>query len=1832
MKKGIVRVLCGILAAQLTLSQGVYNVKAAEVTSQTAEEIIESSEDMQAVDSETEKETDTETDPETEEESGQTEKETDTKTDPETEGESGQTEKETDTETDPETEGESTQTEKETDTETNPETEGESVQTKKETDTETVLETEKELEQKEKNAAVYAEDPAETEEGEKQDQEEADELEETAVSCSTLTVTMHHASVLDRAQSFQVSLEGTEFEQNLILDPQNDQMENTVVFEDLDDGVYILRIEAPGFAAYEQQIVAEGYCYGVQIATGDSGNADAGLMPYGDLNQDGTVDKSDALVIVDALEAEETDAVYDLNGDGEVNLADLDTAVKWFSDVSYQPEEAKITKNVNPDSITGSVDESTTLDGDVAGLLSGESTVSLSPSEEGAVISAEYPVAISFDLAPGEKTVDLEGFVLQTPAENRIQTGQVEITYIENGQEAIGTVLIGTSRAARSANIIGTAETAANGQLTIKLNGQIAVKKVTIVITSMTQPDAALAEITSVEFINNMEDHIPAPVLDIPEVESVTAGNKTISVNWKGVTNVTGYQVLITLDGYTEYIDTTETSAEITMFRNKSLENKKTYTIAVQSVNGDWKSGYEQTYTATPRYDSIPDAPDSLKLESNYKTIYASWKAPKDDAADSYTLYYKTKDEESFQTVAGITSTSYTLYDLEDEAEYVIYVTAVNDYGEGPASLEASIQTKSIKPVVFSQYCIINSAGEEGERTAHIKSVTKRKDTLMNNSPLDADSETSALGIADNNFESYYQINDWDDAVAYHTGNEGWGLTVELDGTFKMNRFAIAAPDESISYSGAAIYHWEDGEKKRAEGLRLQQKKDVNGRIYYEITLSNPIETDKFQLGLQTSGNVRKIQVAEIRLYEYDSLADDIRALYTDDLYLAIRDDVTKEEFDALQERLDTKINGDYHPERDALQKELDAARQLFEEQSSFSDVQKIRTDISASYDSALKVSGLNAWQPLGVTAQAGDEVILYVGAENGKTGSASKLQLVVTQQHGESDQFMKTVNLNIGRNVITIPQIVSTDVEKGGALYVQYTGNNTNDQYAVRVNGGTKIPVLNLYGVTDETERQERVSAYVKELNEYCAELESSHDEDHGKKILLFTLDSYDQKTCIYNTTDIMLDHMMISAPAAQILAGLGDDKQAERMTSTVEAMDEMMELFYQHKGLTNEFSEGTDASVIQKNRIPSQHLNIRYMKMFSGAFMYASGNHIGVEWDSVKGLILTQKPSIDENGRLTSGSYFGWGIAHEIGHQINQGEYAIAEVTNNYFAVLAQADGTNSSVRFSYDDVYEKVTSGTTGYPSNVFTQLGMYWQLHLAYDSGFAQKTYATYQEMFDSLLFARVDTYARNPEAFNSTGPEVSLTLTGNQDQNLMRLVSAAAKKNLTAFFTRWGYVPDEETKSFMNQFEEETRAIYYIDDNSRTTVLEGSAADLAGQEVLAGVEVQTEHSDVTLKMNLKSEYEGQILGYEILRVTTQKGQTEKEIIGFTTENTFTDSVTLGSRAVSYEVLPVDLMTGKAASVTTETVKVLSDGNYEKSQFTADTNMTSDLDYIGEATEQDPCEPKKEPAVSMVLDQDKTKEYTGKADSDPYIVIDLKQTLEVSALRYYADANAISDYRIEVSTDGAEYMTAAKGTFTLEEGQDTVYFTNGTDPWVTTYDIRYIRITAEGQAGKEIGIQEFDILGPSGDNVEFTNDEGKTTIGILAEDYVYDQANGQKIPAGSTVFAGSYKGNPAYNVVVLYDQDGNIVGGTNEAGELAAQQIILAPDPEDALLGDVSDGIWIYWIEPDQSFTKPAQVKAELYRVDNALTNEGERLTSDTVYVDIPDQFEDIVIEE
>ncbi len=88
------------------------------------------------------------------------------------------------------------------------------------------------------------------------------------------------------------------------------------------------------------------------------------------------------------------------------------------------------------------------------------------------------------------------------------------------------------------------------------------------------------------------------------------------------------------------------------------------------------------------------------------------------------------------------------------------------------------------------------------------------------------------------------------------------------------------------------------------------------------------------------------------------------------------------------------------------------------------------------------------------------------------------------------------------------------------------------------------------------------------------------------------------------------------------------------------------------------------------------------------------------------------------------------------------------------------------------------------------------------------------------------------------------------------------------------------------------------------------------------------------------------------------------------------------------------------------------------------------------------------------------------------------------------------------------------------------------------------------------------------------------------------------------------------------MLLWDDKGNIVGGT-DGEEIVAKQLIFAEDPGEGDLRNISDGKWVYFIEPDHiPASLPAKVRAELYRVNNAIDQTGQRLVSSTVFVDVP----------
>lgn len=949
----------------------------------------------------------------------------------------------------------------------------------------------------------------------------------------------------------------------------------------------------------------------------------------------------------------------------------------------------------------------------------------------------------------------------------------MDITYIDaegNEQTVTAPIENGVEHLLRTSDVQVSMDE--DGNIQIHLGSQIAVKKVTLTIQGM-QNNNNLAEISKVEFVNGMENRIPKPDMDIPTNLAVETGSEEFTLTWDACKNVTGYEVLIEHNGEQDTYTVKNNSLKVTSFNERKLVNKEQYTAKVQSVNGTWKSGYSESVTAVPKADKKPDAPENVKAVGKYKSVEVSWKNMKN--TEFYNLFYREKGQEEYTKIENITTNSYTISELKENVKYEIYLTGVNELGESDPSLTSTAQTTDLEPAVMPKYKQINTS-EEGQVSSHIVSATRGRGE-MKDSPLDLEGKT-AWGTVDNNPASHFYMADWDDGGEYTDFNNK-GFTFEFDQPYTMDTIGFQEVTAQGNFTRISLKYWDENGSEHVvdkNNLKIEARTDKNNKRYYFIRIAEPIQAKKISFGIgRDYSGLRVITVSEISFYNYDSLEDDIMGLYEDELHTVLKGSVTEQTIQDLRNRLQTKdeASGEYHPDKDRLEKELDNAEDILNNQ--LSEPILVHNTITTR-DTDRGFSGLNAWQPLGITAAAGEEITLFVGHNTMGTGSNTNLQLVATQYHAESGSVSKVVTtLKTGRNDVTIPKIWSTDEESGGALYIQYTGNNANDRYSVRVNGGVEVPTLDLYGVTDAQERQQRAEQYVEALKGYVEKMEAVHKKVHENSGNESVEYEYSKENCILGATDILLDKMLFSLPAQQVLSGC--EGNAQKLLDSMDAMEGMMNLFYQHKGLNQTAPD-------EKDRFPQRHLNIRYQRMFAGAFMYAAGDHIGIGWNETAGM-MTGVPVQSDNGKYVSGRYFGWGIAHEIGHNINQSAYAYAEVTNNYFAVLAQAKDTNDSVRFEYPKVYEKVTSGTTGKSEDVFTQLGMYWQLHLAYDSGYNFKTYDNYEEQLNNLFFARVDTYARNTA--KAPAPQgIALTLSGDRDQDFMRLACAAARRIFSNF--------------------------------------------------------------------------------------------------------------------------------------------------------------------------------------------------------------------------------------------------------------------------------------------------------------------------------------------------------------------------------------------------------------------------------------------------------------
>ena len=79
----------------------------------------------------------------------------------------------------------------------------------------------------------------------------------------------------------------------------------------------------------------------------------------------------------------------------------------------------------------------------------------------------------------------------------------------------------------------------------------------------------------------------------------------------------------------------------------------------------------------------------------------------------------------------------------------------------------------------------------------------------------------------------------------------------------------------------------------------------------------------------------------------------------------------------------------------------------------------------------------------------------------------------------------------------------------------------------------------------------------------------------------------------------------------------------------------------------------------------------------------MYAGGNHLGIEYAQVPLVASGKGVEVDENGKPISGNMFGWGIAHEMGHNADVTKMTIAEVTNNIWSQFEKTRDTADTSR---------------------------------------------------------------------------------------------------------------------------------------------------------------------------------------------------------------------------------------------------------------------------------------------------------------------------------------------------------------------------------------------------------------------------------------------------------------------------------------------------------------------------------------------------------------------
>lgn len=1234
---------------------------------------------------------------------------------------------------------------------------------------------------------------------------------------------------------------------------------------------YTLRFTGRGYVPFEQKVSFSNYAQHVLLGTGD------GTFTLGDVNGDKKVNTADREALAAALQSQDPKDLerYDLNGDGLIDIVDLAYIDRQLN--ASGGAEVIPTALLNPPVVISDV-EKALADAGVT-CEGGELADLFRDKADPQYINFHKPGGGDIVLPlPLDETTDMSEIRIVTPAAGQpgaILTGEILVEDAWENEMRIPfdyTTPEGVHAITRDPD---------SNVITISLGKRVPVKKITITVV---KTDAGYAAVESIQFLQDIVPENPAaPNTKVTDV-AAEAGSESVRLRWRNLPNVSGYKILYWPQGKEDL--TQELHVDVNSATVTGLENLKTYCFTVTATDGSWEGKPSEPVTATPQPAKVPDRVDMVTVTSMDGALRVGWKAAK--GATWHELFYREKDAAGWTQSGGrLEDTQATIEGLTNGVTYEIYVVACNDIGRGPQS---TIAEGTPKAVDYSR-----PAGIPTEGVLEYQDIESiRLADTGNYSHTAHPNGFQPASMADGDFRTHWTSQAWGDGnharskQVICTLKEPQHLTAALwiprmDGTYSANLKAYT------------VTIWREGDDLSGPGTRIvPNENQADGGLRTWETIPNKVADDRFAfLPFEPVENVKQIAItidqngytavslSELMFMTYSAernLPGDIAALFDGDLHTALKPGVTAEQIEALQARLDSDEKN-YYLYVDVLQDELKLARSLLNNQGATGVVVNGIQARNGSADSRYGQGG-SVLQPLGVAAGAGTELVIY--AEGIPTDAP--VSLVATQFNAQVNSWQKTVGtLRNGRNILAIPQITSdSDKTKGGSLYLTYGGSEANAQnIKLHVLRGTAIPTLELsnWHSLNDAARREAIGRYVDDLAQYAADTKISSPASDWR-----------------NVTEISTPSVLLSLPAAAVSAALGNgtrEQKVETLCNDVLAWEDVMYICKTTQGI----------SATYKNNDMHTRQNIRCMTMFSGAFMYAAGSHIGIGYGSCGGMVVGKPVSMTDPGNANS--LFGWGIAHEIGH--NMDKLGRAEITNNIYSLMVQTyDGQSNTLTSrleassKYEDIFTKTAQGYPGAAGNVFVQLGMYWQLHLAYTD--STNSLDFYNRFFTAW---KAGTYTGGAETYDE---KVALTAAG------------VTGKDLNEFFRRWGMQLSDSVKSKIDSYADEPRAIWYLNDESRRAALNGTTQ--ASGTVTASVE---KNGDKEVNLTFSFNGSGTIQGFEIIR-----NGTPIDFVIASNSGTYKDVIGSGNhRNYKYTVKAYDILGNEVGMANAGTVRIAYD---------------------------------------------------------------------------------------------------------------------------------------------------------------------------------------------------------------------------------------------------------------------------------------------------------------